>query len=228
MSRNTETEAARRINIISSGRLEYISGYSTKEAAIRVRCNVCGETFERTYHHLTTSGYGCPECLKRKKEKARAEKTAQKERERNKRQRNAELNKIRRYKQIRFVLCPVCGETFLSCNSVKIYCSEKCRNKSLANTQSSDDRLNRFNIIDKGITLSKLYERDGGVCQICGGVCDWNDYRHNENGIFIAGNLYPSKDHMIPLSEGGLHSWDNIRLAHRICNTRIFFGKKPN
>lgn len=23
-----------------------------------------------------------------------------------------------------------------------------------------------------------------------------------------------------PLSKGGLHAWDNVRLAHRICNTK--------
>lgn len=24
----------------------------------------------------------------------------------------------------------------------------------------------------------------------------------------------------MPISKGGLHSWDNVRLAHRICNRR--------
>ena len=225
MSRNTEAEVARRINEISEGRLDYVSGYTVKEAVVRVHCKVCGETFERTYHHLTTSGYGCPECLKREKEKAKADRTAQRERERNKRKRIAEVNKISRYKQMRMVSCPVCGEMFLSWNSRSVYCSEKCRKKSIANTQSSDDRLNRSNIIDKGITLKKLYDRDGGVCQICGGVCDWNDCRQNENGVFIAGDLYPSKDHVIPLSCGGKHSWDNVRLAHRLCNTKNFWKK---
>ena len=28
-----------------------------------------------------------------------------------------------------------------------------------------------------------------------------------------------SKDHIIPLAKGGEHSWDNIQLAHRICNS---------
>ncbi|MDT2396282.1 HNH endonuclease [Enterococcus avium] len=25
-------------------------------------------------------------------------------------------------------------------------------------------------------------------------------------------------DHVIPISKGGTHSWDNVRLAHRHCN----------
>ena len=36
---------------------------------------------------------------------------------------------------------------------------------------------------------------------------------------FISGNNYPSIDHVIPVSKGGTHTWDNVKLAHRHCNT---------
>ena len=34
----------------------------------------------------------------------------------------------------------------------------------------------------------------------------------------MIGANYPSIDHIIPVSRGGLHSWDNVRLAHFLCN----------
>lgn len=66
---------------------------------------------------------------------------------------------------------------------------------------------------DKSITIEALIERDGGVCQICGKPIDRNDV--------INGHIrrnYPTVDHIIPLSKGGTHTWNNIQLAHMKCN----------
>ena len=71
---------------------------------------------------------------------------------------------------------------------------------------------------DPDITLEKLYNRDGGTCALCGGLCDYNDYAFR-GSVFIAGNEYPSIDHIRPLSKGGSHTWDNVQLAHRQCNS---------
>ena len=43
--------------------------------------------------------------------------------------------------------------------------------------------------------------------------------KQDENNSFIAGNDYPSIDHIIPISKGGQHTWDNVQLAHMICNS---------
>ena len=67
--------------------------------------------------------------------------------------------------------------------------------------------------------MGKLYKRDDGICKICGKKCNYNDYREDENGSFIAGNDYPSIDHIVPISKGGQHTWDNVQLAHMICNS---------
>ena len=62
------------------------------------------------------------------------------------------------------------------------------------------------------ITLLELIERDAGVCALCGKRVrpDWNHLH----------NLYPSIEHIIPIARGGSHTWDNVQLAHRVCNSR--------
>lgn len=73
-----------------------------------------------------------------------------------------------------------------------------------------------FNII----TLHKVISKDSNICYICGQPCDEHDMVINEDGHYIAGNSYPSIDHVIPIAQGGTHSWDNVRLAHRGCNSK--------
>ena len=73
-------------------------------------------------------------------------------------------------------------------------------------------------LVDSDITLDGLLRRDGCACHICGGLCDVYDFIKTDKA-FIAGNNYPSIDHVIPLAKGGLHSWDNVKVAHRICNS---------
>lgn len=73
-------------------------------------------------------------------------------------------------------------------------------------------------MVDRDITLDKVFKKNKGRCHICGKECDINDYIVKD-GAFIAGNYYPSIDHVIPLAKGGQHSWDNVKLAHRICNS---------
>ena len=67
--------------------------------------------------------------------------------------------------------------------------------------------------IDKSITLDRLRKRDGDICYICGCLVDDTDI----DGTHV-GAKYPSCDHVIPLSKGGTHTWDNVRLAHMGCN----------
>lgn len=111
-------------------------------------------------------------------------------------------------------VCIVCGKEFTTWKSRQFTCSTKCSTKA----HDSDRRI-RGKVIDKDITLEKLAERDNNQCQICGLFVDWTDYEIRGHKK-ICGNFYPSKDHIIPLSVGGLHSWSNVQLAHRICNSR--------
>ena len=73
--------------------------------------------------------------------------------------------------------------------------------------------------VDNDITVEGLYRRDNGTWYLCGGRCNYEDYTVID-GTFIAGDWYPSIDHVIPLAKGGEHSWNNVMLAHRLCNSR--------
>lgn len=100
------------------------------------------------------------------------------------------------------------------------YCSDLCRNR--ANNRVA--RIKRRNLIQNGktdmdISSNKLIKRDKNVCHICGRKCDSNDYIIDNDGNFIVGKNYPSIDHVKPISKGGTHTWDNVKLAHHYCNT---------
>lgn len=57
-----------------------------------------------------------------------------------------------------------------------------------------------------------------GICYLCGepvdpANCAWI------NGAFVTGWRYPTLDHVVPILRGGKHEADNVRLAHKWCNT---------
>ncbi len=61
------------------------------------------------------------------------------------------------------------------------------------------------------IRLLEIMERDKGICHIFNKPVNKN--------IHYIENDYPSLDHVMPLAKGGLHTRNNIKLAHRICNS---------
>lgn len=217
-SHNSEDTVAKRVKEKTNGLLEYVSGYTTKDKPIIVRCALCGGEFERTYHNITTrDGVTCPCCTeserKRKADEKKTEmvlKRQAKELRIKERQAEEERKKVERIHK-----CPVCGtET----NRPK-YCCPDCAKKSSNKQRDHRRRMKiKARLIDNDITVEGLYRRDSGVCYLCGGRCNLEDYTVRD-GAFVAGDWYPSIDHVVPLAKGGEHSWNNVRLAHRRCNT---------
>lgn len=105
--------------------------------------------------------------------------------------------------------CKYCNSVFESQGKSNVYCSDECARK--AESYFGDHRLERNGKPDRTISLVKVYERDKGICQLCGDKI-YFDLDPNDN-------KYPSIDHIVPLAKGGLHSWDNVQLACRICNS---------
>lgn len=123
------------------------------------------------------------------------------------------------YTQQELKICPVCGNMFGLLYSKQIACSDKC-SKKIFNQIGKDKRIRKIKrvLIDRDITLETLYKRDKGICQICHRMCE---LPKGLGGLADTnGNYYPSIDHIIPLAHGGYHSWSNVQLAHRQCNSR--------
>lgn len=111
--------------------------------------------------------------------------------------------------------CVICGKMFTTYRSQKTTCSKECQRKK---HNSHNDKRYEGITKDEGISLFKLAKRDGQQCKLCGMLVDWDD-KNYKNGTLICGDRYPSIDHIKPISKGGIHSWDNVQLAHRICNS---------
>lgn len=60
------------------------------------------------------------------------------------------------------------------------------------------------------IDSEAVYKRDGGICGICGKFVQKKEF---------------SIDHIIPISKGGSHTYDNVQTAHLNCN--IARGNRP-
>lgn len=122
--------------------------------------------------------------------------------------------------------CIICGKEFETPFQQATTCSKGC--SKLYKTYKHDNRLDRLRSngeVDADITIDKLIERDDGVCHICGKKIDKEDYRY-QDGHRITGHNYPTIDHVIPVSKGGTHTWDNVKLAHMVCNAQK--GAKQN
>jgi hypothetical protein len=59
---------------------------------------------------------------------------------------------------------------------------------------------------------SRLAERDGWWCWLCGGAIDPSAGRDSA--------MCATVDHLVPRSRGGSNEPDNLRLAHKRCNVR--------
>lgn len=97
--------------------------------------------------------------------------------------------------------CAVCSEQFTSRGAASRYCSAECRNKNRSNRSFGLSWLDRM----------AIFARDGWVCQICLEPVDYS--------ADSLSDWYPSVDHVVPRSRGGSDEEQNLRTAHRWCNS---------
>lgn len=181
---------------------EYVRCYDRNKGKHIVRCVHCGA-------EKKVPGFGniseCTNCLR--------------------------LEEKRHEEQSKSKACVVCGCMFMPKRSTALYCSEGCSDKAY-NARHRDSVREKRKIrkrlreskasangkVDYSITITKLIERDNCTCMLCGRLVDESDYVY-VGDAFVAGNDYPSIDHIKPLSKGGVHQWNNVQLAHRLCNS---------
>ena len=228
-----EREAAeleRRQKVVErNGAFEYVGNYNGSEGPCDIRCLVCGSVITRNWITLKKGTARCDRCKAIEQEQIKAEQERKRQEEQAERQRQREVIKREQqearerafwsseHTQAEMKLCKCCGALFISTSDRQAYCSAECRTK-VHDALHKDRRVRKMlNRPHDTITLERLSERDNGICYLCGKPVDWDDYEQTEQA-FIAGNMYPSIEHVIPLRAGGAHSWENVKLAHRICN----------
>lgn len=114
-----------------------------------------------------------------------------------------------------------CGAMFQPIKTVQRACSEAHGKKlwNRENPESWNDRrrdnyhrrkaLKRGSSTGRPVRLTEIRERDKNRCHLCGDKVQDKAWPHP---------LSPSLDHVVPLSRGGIHDPDNVRLAHLRCN----------
>ena len=126
--------------------------------------------------------------------------------------------------------CNHCGNDYLFFPDAKWYgrkkagpyCSRRCMKKHNKHNSAVSHRLRKYGNADKprdSINLDAVIERDHGICYICGCKTDRTDFYYVRGCWRTIGDSYPTIDHVIPLARGGTHTWDNVRLACRQCNS---------
>ena len=185
----------------------YPQKQTCSDACSRIQRKIREKRYKRNYHaQWIKQRYGSEEAHQQYLAELEQKKQEQKDRIRKKRE-------ATRKERIIHGECVVCGTAFETFNPRQKTCCKECGRK--LQYARNDHRIPKNQIIDKDITLEALYRRDSGVCYLCGEPCDWNDKSHN-----VTGMNYPSIDHIVPVSRGGFHAWNNVRLAHFGCNLR--------
>lgn len=88
------------------------------------------------------------------------------------------------------------------------YTSERERNAMKCHRR----RLRRLAVYGEEVVPSVVFERDGWVCQLCHKPVDPTISGRYGQGATL--------DHIVPISLGGPHTYANVQLAHKSCNSR--------
>lgn len=242
-----------KVNLLDQG-FDLISEYRGTHTKVTIKCNKCGETFERTAHQLVHAGAHCPNCkhIKVLKEQAkkRTEIEQRKVERKNKNPLGLSYYQLGREKELDILhTCKICGKeytirSYIESTNIKYkrdsgFCSEFCRNKERLNRDKENRKKLRAQgkryycnhyrrakklgqAAEEGITKAKLLKRDGDRCALCTLPLQMDGDPRSD--------LYWSIDHILPISKGGSHTWENVQLVHRICNSnkRDLIGKEWN
>lgn len=189
--------------VVAVGELE-----ADNDRHITIKCCTCGQEKSIRTGALRKSGGSCENCDKAKTQRL-------KEIDRAERERQKFINKTRVQITMRFCEC---GQIVDSRHKL----CEKCKQEHIKEQWRYGEvkrRAKLKRVKHEPYTLKQIYRRDNGICYLCGGECDFNDYKYTGD-IFVAGNTYPSVDHIVALANGGTDTLDNIKLAHRRCNSK--------
>ena len=233
--KKAEAESRMALELLAQGFI-YVSGYKNRASECVIFHPVCGRSFERIPLYFKGE---CPLCkqaeidAERQLKRMKSDEWKRKvEEQREAKQAQAELKEYHRLYDAH--ICVWCNKIFTikeyeeregkSNVNTLAHCSSACieaHNKADRKQYNKDThgkhklRAKKYGVgFERGISLQALVRRDGLNCALCGKPCNWNDIRQG-----YCGPAYPSIDHIIPMSKGGAHEWNNVQVAHRSCNT---------
>lgn len=88
------------------------------------------------------------------------------------------------------------------------FCSRRCGKKAVGQMRRARQR----SVAAYPIRRHWIFERDGWICQLCGGPID--------PSLVVPDPMSPTLDHVTPIARGGAHSEANLQAAHFECNWR--------
>lgn len=229
--------------VLESKGFVYCGGYTDRDGKVEIVCKTCGAKFTRTPAIIYHGSLVCLRCksathrqeLKRLNEERKEQRRIELEQQRRERE-ASKAEALFHFLNDKVHVCTVCGKSFSvseylqDCGLKQMqqspkYCSYKCKRKATnkARKMSPSGKTGHYYVRARkygveyipGITLKKVVARDGLRCAICGGMCDWNDHTWSS----CSGPLHPSIDHIIPMAKGGPHIWENVQVAHVMCNS---------
>lgn len=111
-------------------------------------------------------------------------------------------------------VCHVCGRAFTAAAPNEVFCSAECQRRAKRDREQDKRRRRRAMTGDHRegkLSLDKVYADADGVCAVCGLpvplLCECND------------EWSRTRDHIIPITLQGAHTYSNCQLAHRMCNS---------
>lgn len=189
-------------------RAAYAEAHPKKEKSpkkpLSKECAYCGTQF---FTHYSQQKYCCEDCRYKASLKMKREQWAEAYVPQN-------------------LICKECGSSYITeCgNTRSAFCCQSCADKYERRHEHRTHRHRQYmrevkkerdlqlrKAFIENVSYETLYERDGGICQICGlPVIKETCADDNWSGTI---------DHIIPISAGGEHSYENCQLAHRVCNS---------
>ena len=119
-------------------------------------------------------------------------------------------------------ICVICDSEFTGrvsdCRPMKLTCSGKCqlkyaRKQKGYNSSSHFSRAKQNGSIREHVVNKKVFMRDKYICQCCGIKC-------SPKKTNVVAKDAPRLDHIIPLSKGGSHTYDNVQTLCYYCNAQ--------
>ena len=110
--------------------------------------------------------------------------------------------------------CVECGKRFMTEYGEKKrkFCSTECRKRHFKRISRKAEKARLRGVrVERRLSPIRVFERDGWRCQLCGKMT-----LRSKRGL--PHPRAPELDHIIPLAQGGEHSYRNVQCACRACN----------